>query len=211
MPINTRWQKVKGGLNMRGRAYRCFLILAIVVLPAISAAAQAPTGGLRIVSPSNGGVVEPGQPFTVVVEPEPGVSPTAVALLSPSIFTFKEQPPFTYVVSFPSGAALGPEKLVADGIDARERSFRAEITLNLEPTIAVTSVQVTSPALLINAEREISVFGNFVDGVRREITRSREVTYASSNPQVATVAPDGLVKAVGEGTATITVSYKDKS
>ena len=136
---------------MKDRVCKWFFVLGLIALPSISAAAQAPTGGLRIVSPSDGSVFEPGQSFTVVVEPESGVSPTAVALLSPSIFTFKEQPPFTYVVNFPSEAALGPEKLVAAGIDARERSFRAEITLHVETTIAVTSVQVTSPAHLFNA------------------------------------------------------------
>src|SRR5437870_2072374 len=196
---------------MRGCAYRWFLILAIVALPAISTAAQAPTGGLRIVSPSDGSVVEPGQPFTVVVEPESGVSPTAVALLSPSIFTFKEQPPFTYVVSVPSGA--GPEKLVADGIDARERSFRAEITLNIETAPPIASIRVDPSDLFLGRlpDDRLFVYGTFADGQTRIITKSREIRYASSNPQVATVAPDGLVKAVGEGTATITVAYKDQS
>ena len=134
---------------MKDRVCKWFFVLGLIALPSISAAAQAPTGGLRIVSPSNGGVVEPGQPFTVVVEPEPGVSPTAVALLSPSIFTFKEQPPFTYVVSVPSGAALGPEKLVADGIDARERSFRAEITLNIETATPIASIRVDPSDLFL--------------------------------------------------------------
>lgn len=59
-------------------------------------------------------------------------------------------------------------------------------------------------------EQRLSIDGIFADGKTRDISKSREINYSSSNPQVVTVTPDGLVKAIGEGAATITITYKGK-
>ena len=95
--------------------------------------------------------------------------------------------------------------------DQRRKEFLVELTYHIETTMQVTSIRVTDPPFFIATEREISVSGTFADGVTREITRSREIIYSSSNPQVATVTPAGLIEAVDNGTATITVTYKNQS
>ena len=51
----------------------------------------------------------------------------------------------------------------------------------------------------------------FADGQIRDVTKSRETTYVSTDPRVVTVSAHGVVDAVDPGTTTITVTYKDKS
>jgi len=179
----------------------------------MSNAAEVQEGGLRIVSPADGTVVEPGQPLRVMVEPEPGVTPIAVALISPSIFTFTQQPPFTFTVTFPPDAPLGPQTLVADGRDTRGRALRATITLDVEISRPVTSIRVEPVKIGFSSswQEQLSVKGVFTDGQVRTITKSRETLYTSANAQVAKVSHEGLVEPVDNGSTTITVTYKDKS
>ncbi len=155
--------------------------------------------------------MEPGQRFAVAVEGQRGITPAAVSINSPGIFAVRERPPFTFSVNYPANAALGRRTLFADGMDAKERSLGAQITLHVETAMAVKSIQVTDPPLFISTEEEISVFGLFADGVRREVTRSQEIRYTSSNTKVATVTLDGVVEAMDNGTATIAVTYKTQS
>jgi len=173
--------------------------------------AQAPTGGLRIITPLDGATVEPGQRFSVAVEPERGITPASIALISNPIFTVQERPPFSFSVSYPADIPLGPKRLIADGLDTRDRPLRAEITLHVETATLIKSIHVIDPPLFMPSQMAISVFGVFADGIEREITRSREIRYASSNPKVAMVSSDGLIEAIDNGTATITVTYKNQS
>ena len=53
------------------------------------------------------------------------------------------------------------------------------------------------------ADHQIGVLGEFADGRKWDL--SREATFASSDPKVATVDRHGLVHAIGDGTATIVV------
>lgn len=190
------------------------LMGTLLLIPTLSMGAQATSGELRILTPLDGARVEPGQPFSVVVEPEAGVTPKIVGIMAPQmIVVLKKAPPFTFSVSFPLDAPLGPAGLFADGRDARDRLLRGGITLNVETSTPVTSIRVDPTEIFFSRTREdtLSVKGTFTDGQTRIITKSREIQYASSDPQVATVTTDGLVKAVGEGTATVTITYKGKS
>ncbi len=198
---------------MKFQSYRWIWLLATIalLLPLVLDGAQTPARGLRIVTPPDGTTVEPGQRFAVAVEGQPGVTPAAVSINSPGIFTVREHPPFTFSVSYPANAPLGPKRLVADGMDAQERSLGAQITINVETLTLVKSIQVTDPPLFIPIQQEISVSGVFADGVKREVTQSREIRYSSSNPGVATITADGVIEAIDNGTATIIVTYKNQS
>ena len=165
--------------------YLTLLSSLLLLMSSVSEAGRAPTGGLRITSPVNGAAVEPGQPFTVVVEPEAGVTPAFVALVSPNIVELKREPPFTFSVSFPSDAPLGPEIVVADGRDAKKRPLRAKVTLNIETATPVRTIRVRSttvgraPEVSLIAgllERRLRVEGDFTDGTTRNISKSREIT-----------------------------------
>ena len=174
----------------------------------ITAGAQLSTA-IRVLSPQDGETFEPGASVEVIVEPEGPVTLEEVVIITKGSSDRAVSAPFH--LTFRTPQDLGPHKLGVFAGDQRQTKFLKEITYHVETATPVNSIQVTSPTLLINTERELSVFGNFVDGIRREITKSHEIRYVSSNPQVATVTADGLVKAVGEGTATITVTYKGKS
>ena len=207
---------------MKLQSYRWIWLLATIALlpPLVLDGAQAPTGGLRIVTPPDGTTVEPGQRFAVAIEGQRGVTPAAVSINSPGIFAVREHPPFTFSVSYPANAPLGPKRLIADGMDAQERSLGAQITINVETSTPLKSIQVRfrtvgRPAMVnliagITEER-LRVEGAFVDGTTRDISKSREIQYVSANPLVAAVAPDGLVQAIDNGATAITITYKSKS
>ncbi len=185
----------------------------LVLLPLILDGAQAPTGRLRIITPQDGTIVEPGQSFAVAVEPERGITPASIALISNPIFTVQERPPFSFSVSYPVDIPLGPKRLTADGRDTRNRPLTAEITLHVETTTPVKSIQV-EPAKLnffTSWQNSLSVEGTFSDGQVRDVTKSRETTYVLSNPQVVTISRNGLVEVLDNGTTTITITYKDKT
>ena len=209
---------------MKGRHRQLLrMLVSVLLLLRVLDAAQVDARGLRIVSPLDGTIVEPGQRFTVVVELDPGVTAVGVALVSPStpsIFTFKQQPPFSFTVTFPADVPLGPQRVIAEGVDTKERPLRAEMTLHVETATPVTSLQVRSSTVgrparvdLIAGviEKRLRVDGVFTDGATRDISKSREIQYVSSNPQVATVTANGLIEAVDPGITTVTVTYKDNS
>jgi hypothetical protein len=50
------------------------------------------------------------------------------------------------------------------------------------------------------------VRGVFADGVTRDLSRSTDVTFASSNPSVVSALPDGTLRAMGAGMTRVIVS-----
>jgi hypothetical protein len=199
--------------SRRSRWWVGLLATVLLLGPGLAFSGPAQRIGLRFAAPPDGTTVEPGQTLTVIVEPLPGVTPTFVALLSTLFLDFREQRPFIFAVTIPEDAPLGPGRVTADGLAAGERELRAQapLTLHIETATPVTSIRVPHPPRFIATEEDISVSGTFTDGITLEIIRSREITYSSSNPQVATVTSDGLIEAVDNGTATITVTYKNQS
>ena len=194
-------------------------ILGLVVLVWAGASWAQPRGaGIRVLSPPDGAVFEPGQAVTVIVEPTGPIPPEVVSVVTRGVITGSFSAPFH--VTFAAQQALGRYKLGITAKDARGHVLDAELTYHVETATPVTSIQVRSNAIGRSASvdliagvlnEQIRVLGTFADGKSLNISRSREVQYVSSDPQVATVSPDGLVEAVDPGTTTITVSYKDKS
>jgi hypothetical protein len=74
-------------------------------------------------------------------------------------------------------------------------------------TTVVTSITAVPDDmdLVVTASEQIQVLGNEGDGGVQDVTA--DSTFASSAPLVATVDADGMVNAVGAGSATITVTY----
>ncbi len=71
--------------------------------------------------------------------------------------------------------------------------------------LAASPGTFTMPAA--GALQQLTVTGTYATGMRQDVTLNAGITYTSSNPAVATVSAIGLVKAVANGTATITSSY----
>jgi hypothetical protein len=175
----------------------------------LSSQGQPINTGIRVVPPVDGATFEPGVPATVVVEPEGPAPLREVIIGTKGVVQRALASPFRFTFSAPE--ELGSKQLVVVAEDQRRQRFMLELTYHVETTMQVRSIRVTDPPFFIAAERGISVSGIFADGISREITRSREIIYHTSDAQVADVTSDGVINAVDNGTATITVTYKDKS
>ncbi|HEU4684293.1 MAG TPA: hypothetical protein VFS39_07310 [Nitrospira sp.] len=127
--------------------------------------------------------------------------------------------------------AIGPMRLLAVAEISRgrlgTRTVFDEILVNTEPEAALMNIDFeTDKPLYLGREGqsatygqvdvlgkifELPVVGDFADGVVRPLTTpSAGTTYQSSNEQVITVLPDGMLKIVGNGKTVITVKNRGK-
>ena len=83
------------------------------------------------------------------------------------------------------------------------------VTSPTSPDPSVVSVSITGAATLTDAAEtsQLTATATLADGATLDVTSS--ATWVSSNSEVATVSADGLVTAVGAGTATISASYHE--
>ena len=79
-----------------------------------------------------------------------------------------------------------------------------EVTV-IDPTIAVTDVTVEP----VELELEVGATAPLIATIEPANATNQNVTWTSSTPAVATVNANGVVTAVSEGTATITVTTED--
>jgi hypothetical protein len=177
----------------------------------LTTGAQPISTAIRVISPQDGETFEPGASVQVMVEPEGPIPLQEVVVITKGSSTKAISAPFH--LTFRTPQDLGPHKLGVFAGDQRQTKFLKEITYHVETTTPVTTIGISPDKVFFSRSRQRQLFvkGTFTDGKSWSITKSRETTYVSSNPEVATVTADGLVKAVGEGTATISVTYKGKS
>ncbi|WP_240418466.1 S-layer homology domain-containing protein [Paenibacillus periandrae] len=80
----------------------------------------------------------------------------------------------------------------------------------VEPTLVSLSVEPSNFSLkTLGATQPLSIFAKYSDAAVRAITK--EASYASSTPTVASVSKEGIVTAIANGTASITISYGGKT
>lgn len=197
---------------MKSWFYRRLLVLAsVILLPHSLRGAETSSGGLRIITPHDGAVFEPGQTVTVIVQAEGGISLKAVGVVTHGVVRGIFNPPFD--INFAAPQALGSYKLDVTGKDEKGRSFDVELTYYVETATPASSIQVRPTRISFSSswQEQLSVKGMFAEGQTRDVTKSRETRYISANPQIAKVSPEGLVEPVDNGTTTITITYKDKS
>ncbi|GAA0412452.1 Ig-like domain-containing protein [Paenibacillus motobuensis] len=82
------------------------------------------------------------------------------------------------------------------------------VPMTIEPKITKIVVEPTSIELNVKKSKSIKVTGYYADG--KKVTLSSKVGWQSSNVQVATISSTS-VKAVAEGTATLTGSYQGQA
>ncbi len=125
-------------------------------------------------------------------------------------------PPFGGTLSVPP-EAIGLMRLLAVGEIARGRldghEEFDEILIRVEPSAELVGIEFEShkPWRLRTIGRllEVPVVGEFADGVMRPLGGSYAgSTYASSNDRVVKVYPGGLLRVMGNGQATITVTNR---
>ena len=86
------------------------------------------------------------------------------------------------------------------------KSARCTITVQ-DKTIAVESIVLSEDTLLLGIDDTATLIAT----IRPENATEREITWTSSNPEIATVSDQGEVVALQEGTCTVTVSAGGKS
>ncbi|MGH7228055.1 MAG: PKD domain-containing protein [Nitrospiraceae bacterium] len=191
------------------------------------------TLAFTITAPAEKSVLTSGQEVTVTVDLgaeigvrrvqyywyRHGTEPVTAQQASASLVaTASAAPPFGGVLTVPI-EAVGSMRLLAVGEVARGRLASwdefDEILVQVEPSAELTGIEfeVEKPWKLdtIGKILETPVVGQFADGVIRQIGGGTAGSmYQSSNDQVITVYPDGLLRVVGNGKATITVTNRGK-
>ena len=94
-------------------------------------------------------------------------------------------------------------------ISATNRNKTAASQVKVERPLVLTAISVNSPYVTLTsagAQQALRVTGRFSDGTAQDVTQGFGTLYSSSNPGVVTVDADGVLTAVGEGTATVTIT-----
>jgi hypothetical protein len=133
----------------------------------------------------------------------------------------RESPPWSFTLTIPKDSSvgggaplLGKHPVYADVALVGQRADAetgARIMVDVErPDLPVRLWSQHSGIFFetLGAEQRIEVVGIFSDGSELELNESCCLSFSSSDKKVATVEPDGVVKAVGPGHALITAMYR---
>jgi PKD repeat protein len=164
----------------------------------------AATEAIAIVTPLDGQVVTPGSSIEVEIQASPAFT-TAFVTTPDQITTISSQPLRTRI-DIPA-TSIGHYAIGARADTVAGDSAYASITLNVTPNASIASLIVQPLEIFLNVGDTVKPFvrGVFTDGVTRDLSRSTAVAFGSIDPSVVTVLGDGTLKAVGFGTARVTV------
>jgi DNA-binding cell septation regulator SpoVG len=168
---------------------------------------------LTILQPQPNTVFHPGDTVQVLAEPGPDETFVPGVLLdageidggldikAPYDFEFKIPPQY-----------LGVLRITARGktTDGRILEAEVQILVTLPPSVVLEGIRVRDDQktlfMRVGSKRPVDVYGQFSDGIERDVSSPfMGTTYTTSNEKVATVDANGLVTAVGPGTARITI------
>jgi hypothetical protein len=167
---------------------------------------------LQITSPADGAVVRSGQTFGVTVDATPGGF-QAVVLIGQSPLGYNQaltSPPYQFSVQILSDIASGACTLTAVGIvEPGVRVYSRPITVDIERPDTPQRISAQGAVLTfhdIGSDLPLIVTGAFPDGSSVNLTRSKLTTYGSDSPGVAVVDNNGIVTAMGPGSANIAIT-----
>jgi hypothetical protein len=168
--------------------------------------------GLQITSPANGTVVAPGQPISITVVALTNTPFVQISVISPLGGTaIANSLPAQLSMNVPEDVALRQYGLTATGgTSYGQILYSNQVTIDVERPDLPTSLRAEPDSIFFSdqsGDEPLTVYGIFSDGSHPEVTQSSKVTFASSNPAIATVDGNGTVKPVSQGTATITATY----
>lgn len=204
-------------INMRhrhGYLHIAASVLAALFLANVAKAGQTPAP-IAITSPSNGAIVRPGQSVTVTVTSPASVTFTAVSVIGEGpagVSGPVTSLPYNFTLTIPSDRKSGPMTVTALGITALDVLAEVAIDVDVEREDTATSIAPLVPEITFAApgdELPIIALADFPLEDDVEVTASSKVTFSSSDEEVAVVNADGLVTAIAEGSAVITVTYTD--
>lgn len=192
---------------------------AILSLFGASLAGQTPF--VKITSPPNGTVVHPGERVPVTVDATPFAF-GAVIVLPYGTAASVSGPPYRFVFEVPSDLDSGDLPMGALGVppsgfkstDKDKDAIKDSINLDLErvesPKRLRAELRKDYPIVpdgfhRVGEVRDLWTTGIFGDDAEVNLTCSKLTKYESSDLSVVTVSAEGVVTAVGPGSARITV------
>ena len=194
---------------------RVVLLVLGLILPSSVAAQEDPASlisdSLRIVSPPEGAVFQPGQAMTVVVSRAAETSFFMVALgIEDITFQSKRQPPYEFSVTIPHDYT-GRRKITAFAATAPGQGVISRpVFVDIETTRAPKWLRCDPMGFNFwhpGQQTYLHVTGIFDDGRKLTLTKSTKTSYASSDEALAIVSPEGRVTAIGAGAGHVTIRY----
>jgi hypothetical protein len=192
-----------------------------------------PAHAFSIIAPADGTVLRVGETITVRIDPGPDTSvsrvyylwyrqedePVTLQQAVPALVaTGTNSPPYGGILRVPADM-VGTLRLLAVAEVARGRLAGGEefdeILVRAESPSELMGVEFETekPWRLktIGKLLEVPVVGQFADGVMRRIAGSSAgSSYRSSDEQIVTVNPEGIVRVIGTGRATLFVMNRGK-
>jgi hypothetical protein len=199
---------------MTGRAWFPAVALLFASAHAHAQGAYDPAVLLRITSPANGAIVEPGKPLTVTVESDTvrdaefvvvsplGMSGPVSTLPGRAVIDIKKDQKCGRERLTVMGNTRGGQPIVSNSIEVdveRPDSPTALVEINHMRLVEFTELGGSIPMLLV---------ATFADGADLWVSESTHMVYSSSNSRVAMVDRDGYISPVGVGDATIRAEYR---
>src|SRR5579872_6993510 len=168
--------------------------------------------GLQITSPADGAVVAPGQSVSITVVAVNNASVVTVFVLSPLGGTSTASSlPAQLSMSIPETVALRKYDLTATGgTNGGQVLYSNPVTIDVERPdlpIQLTSLQGRIVFTGITGPSPLTIYAKFLDGTNLDVTESSNLAFTSSNPTIATVDANGMVKPVAQGSTTIIATY----
>jgi hypothetical protein len=169
---------------------------------------------LRIVSPANNAVVNPGQPISVQV-----ISPAHIAAVTVSLIGEVPvgTPPSTnslpaqFRLTIPPNIAPGKYSLTAvakstGGDDLHSEPVNIDVERNDLP-IRLNTFENGIIFVGLTHRSSMTVYGQFSDGTSLNLLKSSNLQLSSSNPEVVEIDAKGILTPISQGKATITATY----
>ncbi len=184
------------------------LVLSGTLAISISYAQQQPL--LQITSPTDQSRVQEGQTVTIVVAADPSVQNVYVLTQSPLPAVQPTSSPTQFTLTLPTNIHPGLYQIGAIGSNSGSDVESAPIQIDVERQDAPVSL-IAKPTFVtistIETTQPSNVLGTFADGSTLSLKNSSLISYHSDLPSVVTIAPNGVMTAVGPGYATIRVQY----
>lgn len=176
--------------------------------------------GIKITKPINGSTVTPGQQITVTVEAVDGFTPkqgvAEITNSAPSVHIKSLPLTFTGKISM---EAAGETTINAVATDASKKLAIDTITLKVQQTATLESLEINQNGIWVDVDWDgniktngsqsgsiVSIFGNYSDGITRDVTNEPVTIYTSSDPSIISVDNKGNYQVYKVGQAAITVS-----
>ncbi|MDD5428151.1 MAG: hypothetical protein PHI58_02815 [Candidatus Omnitrophica bacterium] len=209
MKLNRNTAKQTLGM----RIFLTFFFLTVFI--GVSNAAS----GIKITKPANGSTVNPGQAIVVRVESVGGFKVTDGDVTVPKNFYQNfSRLPMDFNVTIDK-EAVGAVFVYAKALGTPGGFSLDNITLDVRQTATLQSLEINEDEIWVDTDWDgnisakgkrsgslVSIYGNYSDGITRDITYDPATTYTSSDPSIISINSKGDYNVYKAGQAAITVS-----